>query len=87
MAPLLRDEIEANGRGTPRLDLRRTVNCHASSRISQPRGKKTIATHLQRRAHIDGVKAGLLREIVSKEDFADPTFGLAAAIKALLPLT
>lgn len=44
-----------------------------------------MATHLQRRAHIDGVKAGLLREIISKEDFADPT-RLAAGIKSL-PLT
>ena len=41
-----------------------------------------MATHLQRQAHIEGVKAGLLREVVSKEDFTDPT-RLAAAIKAL----
>jgi hypothetical protein len=31
-----------------------------------------MATHLQRRAHIDGVKAGLLREIVSKGRFCRP---------------
>jgi predicted flavoprotein YhiN len=41
-----------------------------------------MATHLHRQAHIEGVKAGLLREVVSKEDFADPA-RLAAAIKAL----
>ena len=41
-----------------------------------------MATHLERRAGIEGVKAGLLREVVSKEDFTDPT-RLAAAIKAL----
>jgi predicted flavoprotein YhiN len=41
-----------------------------------------MATHLQRQAHIEGVKAGLLHEVVSKEDFADPA-RLAAAIKAL----
>ena len=41
-----------------------------------------MATHLQRQAHIEGVKAGLLREVVSKEDFADPA-RLAAAIKSL----
>jgi predicted flavoprotein YhiN len=41
-----------------------------------------MATHLQRQAHIEGVKAGLLREVVSKEDFGDPT-RLASAIKSL----
>jgi predicted flavoprotein YhiN len=41
-----------------------------------------MATHLQRQAHIEGVKAGLLREVVSKDDFSDPA-RLAAAIKAL----
>ena len=86
VAPFLRDEIEANGRGTLRLDLAPDRELPRLIKdLSQPRGKKTMATHLQRRAHIDGVKAGLLREIVSKEDFADPT-RLAAAIKSL-PLT
>jgi predicted flavoprotein YhiN len=50
--------------------------------LSRPRGKRTMATHLQRQAHIEGVKAGLLREVVLKEDFADPA-RLAAAIKSL----
>jgi uncharacterized flavoprotein (TIGR03862 family) len=83
VAPFLRDEIEATGRGTLRLDLAPDRELPRLIKdLSQPRGKKTMATHLQRRAHIDGVKAGLLREIVSKEDFADPT-RLAAAIKSL----
>ena len=83
VASLLRDEIEATGRGTLRLDLAPDRELPRLIKdLSQPRGKKTMATHLQRRAHIDGVKAGLLREIVSKEDFADPT-RLAAAIKSL----
>ena len=85
VAPFLRDEIEAAGRGTLRLDLAPDRELPRLIKdLSQPRGKKTIATHLQRRAHIDGVKAGLLREIVSKE-ILDPT-RLAAAIKSL-PLT
>jgi len=50
--------------------------------LSRPRGKRTMAAHLQRQAHIEGVKAGLLREVVSKEDFEDPA-RLAAAIKSL----
>ncbi len=79
----LRDVIAAKGVATIRLDLspdremRRLVKD-----LSQPRGKRTMATHLERRAGIAGVKAGLLREILSKEDFADPV-RLAAAIKSL----
>ena len=79
----LRDEILAKGTATLRLDL---APDRESSRLahdlSRPRGKRTMATHLQRQAHIEGVKAGLLREVVSKEDFADPA-RLASAIKAL----
>jgi hypothetical protein len=79
----LRDEILAKGTATLRLDL---APDRESSRLahdlSRPRGKRTMATHLQRQAHIEGVKAGLLREVVSKEDFADPA-RLAAAIKSL----
>jgi uncharacterized flavoprotein (TIGR03862 family) len=79
----LRDEILAKGVATLRLDLApdRDVPRLAHD-LSRPRGKRTMATHLQRQAHIEGVKAGLLREVVSKEDFADPA-RLAAAIKAL----
>jgi uncharacterized flavoprotein (TIGR03862 family) len=83
VAPYLRDEIQATGRGTLRLDLAPDRELPRLIKdLSQPRGKKTMATHLQRRAHIEGVKSGLLREIVSKEDFADPT-RLASAIKSL----
>lgn len=83
VAPYLRDEIQATGRGTLRLDLAPDRELPRLIKdLSQPRGKKTMATHLQRRAHIEGVKSGLLRELVSKEDFTDPT-RLAAAIKSL----
>ena len=79
----IRDEILAKGIATLRLDLAPDRDVprliHDLSRL---RGKRTMATHLQRQAHIEGVKAGLLREVVSKEDFADPV-RLAAAIKAL----
>ncbi|MCX5720711.1 MAG: TIGR03862 family flavoprotein [Nitrospirae bacterium] len=79
----LRDEILAKGGATLRLDLApdRDVPRLAHD-LARPRGKRTMATHLQRQAHIEGVKAGLLREVVSKEDFADPA-RLAAAIKSL----
>ncbi len=79
----LRDEILAKGVATLRLDLAPDRDVpRLTHDLSRPRGKRTIATHLQRQAHIEGVKAGLLREVVSKEEFADPA-RLAAAIKSL----
>ena len=79
----LRDAISAKGVATLRLDLTPDRDVpRLTHDLSRPRGKRTMATHLQRQAHIEGVKAGLLREVVSKEDFADPA-RLAAAIKAL----
>lgn len=41
-----------------------------------------MASHLQSRLNLRGVKAVLLRELASKEDYADPQ-KLAQAIKAL----
>ena len=79
----LRDEILAKGVATLRLDLAPDRDVlRLTHDLSRSRGKRTMATHLQRQAHIEGVKAGLLREVVSKEDFADPA-RLAAAIKSL----
>ena len=79
----LRDEILAKGAATVLLDLTPDRDMpRLTHDLSRPRGKRTMATHLQRQAHIEGVKAGLLREVVSKEDFTDPT-RLVAAIKSL----
>lgn len=79
----LRNEILANGSATLRLDLAPDRNIpRLTHDLSRPRGKRTMATHLQRQANIEGVKAGLLREVISKNDFADPA-RLAIAIKSL----
>lgn len=79
----LRDEITAKGAAVVYLDL---LPGHEPSRvlkeIAHPRGAKSLSTHLQSRLGLKGVKAGLLREAVPKEDFADPA-RLAAALKAL----
>ena len=83
VSTVLREDIRANDFATlvldltPDRDLSRIVKD-----LSSPRGKRTMATHLRRRAGIEGVKAGLLREVVSKEDWASPA-RLAAAIKSL----
>ena len=79
----LRDEIARKGAAYLWLDLAPERDMQRlSQHLSRPRGKRTVATHLQRYAHIEGVKAALLRELVPKLDFADPA-RLAAAIKRL----
>lgn len=69
---LLRDEIYANGQAIISLDLQpdRTVEWLAQ-RLSRPRGGRTLASHLEKTAGIKGVKAGLIREFVPREDIAD----------------
>lgn len=86
IAAAARDVIAAEGTATLWLDLvpDRPLKRLAQD-LSQPRGKRTVATHLKRCSGIVGVKAGLLREVVSKDVLADPV-RLAAAIKSL-PLT
>lgn len=83
----LRDEIEANGSAVIKLDLApgRTQQ-HLIDKLSQPRGSRTFTGHLEKTIHIKDVKAGLLREFVPKQNFADPEC-LASAIKELsIPL-
>ncbi|MGC7402764.1 TIGR03862 family flavoprotein [Pandoraea pneumonica] len=53
--------------------------------VAHPRGSRSMASHLQSRLGIAGVKAGLLRECLPRETFNDPA-ALAAGIKRL-PLT
>jgi uncharacterized flavoprotein (TIGR03862 family) len=82
----LRDRIAAHGSATLTLDLAPGKSLQrVIDEVGHPRGSRSMASHLQSRAGIHGVKAGLLRECVAKQDFADP-LRLAHAIKAL-PLT
>lgn len=79
----VRDEIMKTGTALIRLDLAPDRDeLHLISDLSRPRGSRSMASHLQRRVGISGVKASLLRECVSKQDFADPV-RLGAAIKSL----
>lgn len=79
----LRDEISINGFAVIHLDLapdkglERLIN-----ELSRPRGSRSMAKHLRSRVGIEGVKAGLLRELVPPGDFTDPAC-LGAAIKSL----
>lgn len=83
LSALLRDGIAAHGEAIIHLDLapgRDAARVHAE--VCHPRGARSMSSHLQSRAGITGVKAGLLRECLSKDDYADPA-RLAAAIKHL----
>ncbi len=70
---LLRDEIDTKGRAVMNLDLGpdRSVEW-LTERLSKPRGSRTKASHLEKTVGIKGVKAGLLREFIPREDFANP---------------
>ena len=83
LSALLRDAIEANGSATLTLDLAPGKSVQRlTEEIAHPRGSRSMASHLQSRVGISGVKAGLLRECASKDDYTEPA-RLAAAIKAL----
>ncbi len=80
---LLRDEIERVGMAVMHLDLTpNQTQQQLLNKLSRPRGSRSMSSHLQSRVKIKGVKAGLLREVVSKDDFTNPA-RLADAIKAL----
>ena len=82
----VRDAIAAEGTASLWLDLTPDRSLQQLTKdLSRPRGKRTLATHLTRCAGVAGVKAGLLREVVSKDVLADSA-RLASAIKSI-PLT
>lgn len=79
----LRDNIDATGEAIIYLDLLPNKDIlHIISEIARPRGSRSMSSHLQSRLNLKGVKASLLRELVSKQDFSDPNL-LGAAIKKL----
>jgi uncharacterized flavoprotein (TIGR03862 family) len=86
LSAILRDEIVAKGTATLQLDLAPDRSADRLLReLEHPQGRRSMASHMQSRSGLKGVKVGLLREILSTQDFAD-TKRLVAGIKAL-PLT
>ena len=76
----LRDQLTQHGSATLTLDL---LPHKSQARIEQElrsRGAKSLSTQLKSKVGIDGVKAALLRECLSKETFTNET-QLATAIK------
>jgi uncharacterized flavoprotein (TIGR03862 family) len=83
LSAALRDEIENNGSATLLLDLLPdwTVQ-RVQDEVAHPRGSRSLASHLQSRLGLKGVKANLLREVLSAEQMHDTAL-LAHTIKAL----
>ena len=80
---LLREEIAEFGQALIHLDLLpdRSVD-FVVAEVARPRGPRSLSTHLKSRLGIEGLKAGLLREVLNKEQYGDPAT-LAATLKRL----
>lgn len=86
VSALLRDTVARQGQATFELDLLPQFSAErVLSEVKHPRGSRSLSSHLKGRLGIDGIKAGLLYEVLGKDGMADAR-RLAAAIKAL-PLT
>lgn len=79
----LRDQIAVEGQAVATLDLAPDwPQDKVMAAVTHPRGARSMSSHLQSRMGLTGVKAGLLRECASADDFRDAA-RLARRIKAL----
>jgi uncharacterized flavoprotein (TIGR03862 family) len=79
----LRDEIENQGYAELCIDLSPGRDpVRLTRELSKDRGSRSLSNHLRTKAGIEGVRAGLLREVGSPEQLADPV-QLAQLIKSL----
>jgi uncharacterized flavoprotein (TIGR03862 family) len=83
----IRDEIEKSGKALIFLDLAPGWTTEKLvSRLTLPRGSRSMGSHLEKTVGLKGIKSALLWEFVPREVFNSPE-KLAAAIKSLpLPL-
>jgi len=83
LSSVLRERVARDGSATLTLDLAPAKPLQrVIDEAGHPRGSRSMSSHLQSRAGIAGVKAGLLREVLAREDFNDAE-RLGHAIKAL----
>jgi predicted flavoprotein YhiN len=83
---LLRDDIIRQGHAILYLDLLPDMPAaRVLAEVRHPRGSRSLSSHLKSRLGIDGIKAAILHELLTKEQVNDPA-RLGAAIKAL-PIT
>lgn len=79
----LRDSIAAHGSATIHVDLVPDRDARQlRQRLSRPRGKMSVASHLQRHAGIRGAKSALLHEWLRRDQF-DDLDSLIPALKSL----
>ncbi|MDM0080523.1 TIGR03862 family flavoprotein [Variovorax sp. J31P179] len=80
---LLRDEIAERGSATLMLDLlpdRSAEQVRAA--VLHPRGARSLASHLKSRLGIEGIKAGVLHEVLNRDEMHAPD-KLAETLKAV----
>ncbi|HEX5363741.1 MAG TPA: TIGR03862 family flavoprotein [Gallionella sp.] len=83
LSAALRDQIERAGYAMLQLDLLPDWTLQrVQAEVAHPRGSRSLSSHLQSRLGLKGVKANLLREVLSADEMNDPLL-LAATIKAL----
>lgn len=83
LASAIRDRILKDGAATLLIDLLPDRSLErAIGALQQPRGAHSLAKHLQQRVGIHGVKAALLREVLSAEQCRDDVL-VARTLKAL----
>jgi len=79
----LREAIAAQGQATLHIDLLPGRSAErVLADVAHPRGSRSLSSHLKGRLGLDGVKMGLLHEVLTREQMLDPA-QLAAAIKSL----
>ena len=82
----IRDTISAQGSARVSVDLLPDVSAErVAAQVAHPRGSRSLSSHLKSRLGIDGIRSGLLHEVLTREQMADAPL-LAATIKAV-PLT
>jgi predicted flavoprotein YhiN len=83
VSSMMRDEIARTGEAVFYLDLLPAwSDVKVLDAVRHPRGARSLSSHLKGRLGLDGIKAAVLREVLSKKEIDDPLC-LAQAIKAL----
>jgi hypothetical protein len=79
----IREAIAAEGHAIVTLDLLAQRSAESvSGALSQPRGSRSLSTHLKARLGLEGLRLALMYELLPRELLADP-LRLAAALKAM----
>jgi uncharacterized flavoprotein (TIGR03862 family) len=82
----IRDAITARGSATVWLDLLPALSPErVLAEVAHPRGSRSLSSHLKSRLGLDGIKSGILHELLGRDAMQDP-HRLAAGIKGL-PIT